>query len=226
MARVPYASAVGSLMYAMLCTRPDICFAVGMVSRYQSNPGPVHWQAVKRIFRYLRGTLDLIVCYQGGDLRLRGYSDVDWASDRDERKSTTGYAFLLSCAAISWCSKKQSCIALSTMDSEYVVCSAAAQEAVWLKRFFQSLRVTSLADEAVKMYCDNTTALSHAKDPKYHSKRKHIQTCYNYIRLAITQGEVILQHISTSRMVADPLTKAIARDAFQAHVRSLGLCRI
>ena len=112
------------------------------------------------------------------------------------------------------------------MESEYVVCSAAAQEAVWLKRFFQTLRVTSLADEVVKMYCDSMAALAHAKDPKYHSKSKHIQTHYNYIRLAITQGEVILQHISTSIMVANPLTKAITRDAFQAHVRSLGLCRI
>ena len=109
------------------------------------------------------------------------------------------------------------------MESEYVACSAAAQEVVFLKRFFQSLWVTSLADEVVKMYCDSLAALAHAKDPKYHSKSKHIQTRYNYIRLAITQGEVILQHISISRMMADPLTKAIARDAFQAHVRSLGL---
>ena len=105
-------------------------------------------------------------------MRLRGYSDADWASDRDERKSTTGYAFLLSGAAISWCSKKQSCIALSTMESEYVACSAAAQETVWLKRFFQSLRVTSLADEAVKMYYDNMATLSHAKDPKYHRQKQ------------------------------------------------------
>ena len=209
MARVPYASVVGSLMYAMLCTRPNICFAIGMVSHYQSNLGPVHWQVVKRIFQYLRGTSDLILCYQGGDLRLRGYFDTDWASDSDERKSTTGYAFLLSGVAIFWCSKKQCCIALSIIQSEYVSCSAAAQEAVWLKRFFQSLRVTSLADEAVKMYCDSMTALAHAKDPKYHSKSKHIQTRYNYIRLAITQGEVILQHISTSRMVADPLIKPL-----------------
>ena len=89
-----------------------------MVSRYQSNPRPVHWQAVKKIFRDLRGTSDLILCYQGGDLRLRGYFDANWASDRDERKSTTGYAFLLSGVVISWCSKKQSCIALSTMESE------------------------------------------------------------------------------------------------------------
>ena len=172
MARVPYASAVGSLMYAMLCTQPNICLTVGMVSRYQSNPGPVHWQAVKRIFRYLRGTSDLILCYQGGDLRLRGYSDVDWASDRDERKSTTGYAFLLNGATISWCSKKQSCIGLSTMESEYVACLAAAQEVVWLKRFFQSLWVTSLVDEAVKIYCDSMATLAYANGPKYHGKKQ------------------------------------------------------
>ena len=112
------------------------------------------------------------------------------------------------------------------MEFEYVACSAATQETIWLKRFLQSLRVTSFTDEAVKMYCDSMAALAHAKDPKYHSKSKHIQTRYNYICLAITQGEVILQYISTSRMVAYPFIKAITRDAFQAHVRSLGLCRI
>ena len=85
----------------MLCTQPDICFVVGMVSCNQSNLGSIHWQVVKRIFRYLRGTSNLILCYQGGDLRLRGYSNADWANDRDERKSITGYAFLLSGATIS-----------------------------------------------------------------------------------------------------------------------------
>ena len=100
MSRVPYASAIGSLMYAMLCTRPDICFAVGLVSRYQSNPGLAHWEAVKRIFRYLRGTTDLILCYGGGNLRLKGFSDADWAGDRDERKSTSGYVFILGGGAI------------------------------------------------------------------------------------------------------------------------------
>ncbi|XP_040987831.1 secreted RxLR effector protein 161-like [Juglans microcarpa x Juglans regia] len=144
MTRVPYASAIRSLMYAMLCTRPDLCFAVGLVSCYQSNPGPIHWQVVKRIFRYLHGTADLVLCYQGGDMRLKGYSDADWASDKDERKSTTGYAFMLSGGAISWCSKKQSCIALSTMESEYVACLATVQKVVWLRRFFQCLDVTTL----------------------------------------------------------------------------------
>uniref|UniRef100_A0A2N9GDW0 Reverse transcriptase Ty1/copia-type domain-containing protein n=1 Tax=Fagus sylvatica TaxID=28930 RepID=A0A2N9GDW0_FAGSY len=129
MARVPYANAIGSLMYVMLCTRSDICFAIGLVSRFQSNLGPAHWKAVERILRYLRGTADYMLCYQGKDLRLRGYSDADWAGDLDERKSTSGYTFLLGGGAITWCSKKQSCVALSTMESEYVACSAAVQEA-------------------------------------------------------------------------------------------------
>jgi hypothetical protein len=130
MARVPYANAIGSLMYAMLCTCPDICFAVGLVNRFQSNRGPTHWKAVKRILRYLHGTVDYMLCHQGMDLRLRGYSDADWASDLDECKSTSGYTFLLGGGAITWCSKKQSCVAFSTMESEYVACSEAVQEAV------------------------------------------------------------------------------------------------
>ena len=101
MEKVPYSSAVGSLMYAMMCTRPDIYFVVGMVSRYQSNPGQTHWKAVKRILRYLKGTADYSLCYQGNDLHLMGYTDADWGGDLDERKSTSGYVFLLNNGAIS-----------------------------------------------------------------------------------------------------------------------------
>ncbi|XP_038713441.1 secreted RxLR effector protein 161-like [Tripterygium wilfordii] len=100
MSRVPYASAVGSLMYAMMCTRPDISSAVGLVTRFQSNPGPEHWKAVKRILRYLKGTMNYMLVYQGKDLRLFGYCDVDWGGDVDERKSTSGYAFILNVGAI------------------------------------------------------------------------------------------------------------------------------
>jgi hypothetical protein len=106
MSKVPYAFAIGSLMYVMLCTRPNICFAVNMVSRYQSNPRLAHWRVVKKILQYLRGTIDHALCYLGGDLRLIGYSDADWASDKDECKSTLGYAFILGGRAVSWCSKK------------------------------------------------------------------------------------------------------------------------
>jgi len=225
MSSVPYAAAIGSLMYAMLCTRPDICYAVGLVSRYQSNPGPEHWKAVKRILRYLRGTTDLALCYHGGDLKLRGYSDADWASDRDERKSTSGYAFTLGGGVISWCSKKQTCIALSTMEAEYVACSAAVQEAVWLRRFLRRLGQWPHVDDAVLIYSDSTSAIAYAKDPKYHGKSKHIDIRHHYIRDMLAQGEVVLKHISTGSMVADPLTKPIARDVFLSHIVSMGLRR-
>ncbi|KAK2969902.1 hypothetical protein RJ640_009848 [Escallonia rubra] len=198
MSKVPYAAVVESLMYAMLCTLLDICYAVGMVNRYQSNPGPTHWNAVKRILQYLRGTADLVLCYHGGDLRLRAYNDVDWGANRDERRSTSS-------GAISWYSKKKSCIALSTMESEY------------------ALGVTTHVDEVVAVHCENTAALDFVKDPKYHGKAKHIGLRYHFIRALVAQGEVSMKHIPTGRMVADPLTKPIARDVFLSHIRSMGL---
>ncbi|XP_075074757.1 secreted RxLR effector protein 161-like [Nicotiana tabacum] len=142
MSRVPYSSVVGSLMYVMMCTRPDICYVVGLVSRYQSNPGRDHWKAVNRIFKYLKGTANYSLCYSGNGLYLRAYTDADWAGDRNDRKSTSGYAFLLNGGAISWKSKKQTCTTLSTMEFEFVACASVVQKAVWLKRFFEYLDIT------------------------------------------------------------------------------------
>ncbi|GMP50698.1 hypothetical protein CsSME_00017211 [Camellia sinensis var. sinensis] len=209
-----------------MCTRPDICYAVGLVSRYQSNPGPAHWKAVKRILRYLKGTADYTLCYQSSDLHLVGYCDADWGGDLDERKSTSGYAFMLSDGAISWSSKKQSCIALSTMEAEFVACSSVVQEAVWLRRFLQHLDVVTHTSDPVTIHCDSMAALAYAKDPKYHGRTKHIDLRFNFIRDILAQKEAILEHIPTSRMVADPLTKHIARDVYLTHVRALGLRKI
>ncbi|KAL0461128.1 UNVERIFIED_CONTAM: Retrovirus-related Pol polyprotein from transposon TNT 1-94 [Sesamum latifolium] len=192
MTKIPYASVVGSLMYAMMCTRPDLCFAVGMVS----------------------------------SLRLVGYSDADGSADRDERKSTSGYAFLLGGAAITWCSKKQPCISLSTMEAEYVACTSAVQEAIWLRSFLKSLRISAHINDAVVIYCDNTATIAYAKDPKYHGRTKHIDTRYHFIRDSIAQGEVILRHIPTNDMIDDPFTKPLRRDAFHRHMSSMGLRRI
>ena len=140
MSKVPYSNVVDSLMYAMMCTRPDICYIVGLVSKFQSNAGLKHWMAVKRILRYLKGTSYYVMCYQGKDLRLDGYIDANWGGNLDQLKSTFGYAFLLNDCAISWSRKKQSCIVLSTMEAEYVACSSAILEAIWLRRFFAVLR--------------------------------------------------------------------------------------
>ncbi|KAH9698582.1 hypothetical protein KPL71_024056 [Citrus sinensis] len=156
MRRVPYAEAVGSLMYAMLCTRSDICFAVGMVSRYQSNPGPEHWTTVKHITKYLKRTKNYMLVYSGDELIPVGYTDSDFMSDRDSKKSTSGYVFTMGSGAISWRSVKQSCIAHSTTEAEYV----AASKVVWLRKFLQDLEVVPAVTAPLKLFCDNSGAVA------------------------------------------------------------------
>ena len=127
MSRVLYASAAESLMFAMICTRPDIAQAVGAISRYMANPGREHWIAVKRILRYIRGTSDVTLCYRGSAFTVRGYVNSDFARDLDKRKSTTGYVFTLTGAAVSWVSKLQTILDLSSTEAEYMVATQACK---------------------------------------------------------------------------------------------------
>ncbi len=130
-----YQSAIGSLMYLSVGTRPDITYAVSSLSRYSANPTKEHWSAVKRVMRYVKGTTKLGIYYSNENSNeLIGYSDADWGGDINDRKSTSGYIFKLNGGAVSWRSKKQSGVALSTAEAEYVALSAAAQEAMWLKQ--------------------------------------------------------------------------------------------
>ena len=151
MVGISYASAVGSLIYAMLCTRPDICFAVGIVSRYQSNPGPEHWTAVKHILKYLRRTKDYMLMYGGDELIPVGYTDLDFMSNKDSRKSTSGHLFTLEGGAVSWRSIKQKCIANSTTEAEYVAACEAVKEVVWLKKFLIELEVVPASSSPITL---------------------------------------------------------------------------
>jgi len=157
MSCVPYASAVGSLMYAMVCTRPDIEHAVGVLSKFMSKPGKEHWTAMKRVSRYLHGTSDYGLCYQGRPgldriLDIRGFVDVDWAGDLDQRRSTSGYVFNLFGGAVNWMSKKQSVVALSTTEIEYMAATHARKEEVWLQRLCSSM---GLVQGAIRIDCDS-----------------------------------------------------------------------
>ncbi|XP_074342225.1 secreted RxLR effector protein 161-like [Apium graveolens] len=159
MKAVSYASACGSLMYAMLCTRLDICFAVGMGRRYQSNPGQEHWSAVKIILKYLRRTKEYMLVYGSSDLLPLGYTDSDFQIDKDKRKSTSGCVFTLGGGALIWRSVKQKCIADSTMEVEYVAASEAAKEAIWFRNFLLDLDVVPNFPQQIMIYCDNTGAV-------------------------------------------------------------------
>uniref|UniRef100_A0AAV1T564 Polyprotein n=1 Tax=Peronospora matthiolae TaxID=2874970 RepID=A0AAV1T564_9STRA len=134
MANVPFRNAVGCLMYLMVGTRPDLAAAVGVLSQFSADPCPTHWQALKRVLRYIQGTKEYVIEYQAtNNDKLHGYSDADWAGDVESRRSTSGYTFILNNGCVSWRSKKQSTVALSSTEAEYMALSEAAQEAIWLK---------------------------------------------------------------------------------------------
>lgn len=223
MKTVPYASAVGSLMYAMLCTRPDICFAVGMVSRFQSNPGLEHWTAVKHIIKYLKRTKDYMLVYQADSLMPIGYTDSDFQSDNESRKSTSGYVFTLDGGAISWRSVKQTCVADSTMEAEYVAASEAAKEAVWLRNFFLDLSVIPSMQLPITLYCDNSGAVANSKEPRTHKKTKHIECKYHLIRDIVQRGDVLVTKVTSEDNLADPFTKSLTSKVFDRHVEGMGV---
>jgi hypothetical protein len=174
MSRVPYASAVGILMYAMVCTRPNIVHAVGVLSRYMSKPGKEHWTTVKRVFRYLRGTSRYGLCYKGRPgldrvVDIYGFVDADWAGDLDHRRSTSGYVFNLFGGAISWMRKRQVVVALSTTEVEYMVATHASNKAVWLQRLCSGI---GLVQQAVRIDCDSQSAIFSGEEPDLSFKDK------------------------------------------------------
>ncbi|KAJ9685151.1 hypothetical protein PVL29_017257 [Vitis rotundifolia] len=224
MKNIPYASAVGSLMYAQVCTRPDIAFAVGMLGRYQSNPGIDHWKAAKKVMRYLQGTKDYKLMYRRtSNLEVVGYSDSDFAGCVDSRKSTSGYIFILAGGAISWRSVKQSMTATSTMEAEFISCFEATSHGVWLKSFISGLRVMDSISRPLSIYCDNSAAVFMAKNNKSGSRSKHIDIKYLAIRERVKEKKVVIEHISTELMIADPLTKGMPPLKFKDHVMNMGL---
>ena len=218
---VPYKSGVGSLMYAMVATRADLAFAVSMVSQFMSRAGPAHWSAVKRIMRYLQSTMEHELCLGGKDITLRGYCDADWAGDANERRSTTGYVFYVGDGAISWNCRRQPTIALSTTEAEYMATSQSTKEAIWLRKLLAD--VGFVQEGATTIMCDNQGCIALAKNPTHHSRTKHIDVQHHFIREKLESDEIRLEYCPTEDMVADVLTKALAKDRHQRLAKAMGL---
>ena len=219
---VQYQSMVGSLLYAATATRPDIAHAVGVVSKFNARPSEAHLTAVKRILRYLKKTVDLAIKYEKKeDTVLVGYSDADWAGDQDDRHSTTGNLFVMSGSPVSWLSKKQPMVSLSTSEAEYVALSSATQEAVWLRRLFDDLQA-NLKEPTVVME-DNQGAIAMAKNPVSHHRTKHIDIRYHYVREAVQEGVINLHYCPSEKMVADILTKSLPHGRFETLCLLMGL---
>ena len=203
MKEIPYQNAVGSLVYAMISTRADIPYPVGVVSQYMANPGPQHWIAVKRILRYLQGTSNHVLQYGGSpsSLQVIGYCDADYAGDIDTRRSTTGYTFLLAGGAISWNSKKQPTVALSTSEAEHMAATHATKEEIWLQRFFKDIGF--LQDSPMTIYSDNQSCISLSRNPTFHARTKHVEIQHHFVREKIESGDINLVFCGTEDMVAD-----------------------
>jgi hypothetical protein len=221
--QLEYSRIIGSLMYLMSCTRPDIAYSVSRLSRYTSNPGHDHWKAIVRVLRYLRHTRDLGLHYTRYPAVLEGYCDANWISDMKDSKSTSGYVFTLGGAAVSWKSSKQTCIARSTMESEFIALDKATEEAEWLRHFLEDIPRWSKPVPAICVHCDSQSAIGRAQSNMYNGKSRHIRRRHNTIRQLLSTGVVTVDYVKSKDNIADPLTKGLNKELVEKASKGMGL---
>ena len=211
-------------MYLAGATRPDISFAVSKLSRFTSNPGKDHWDALERVLRYLRGTIEYGIHYTGYPSVLEGYSDSNWISDADAIKATSGYVFTLAGAAVTWRSCKQTILTRSTMEAELVALDTATVEAEWLRELLMDLPPVEKPVPAILMYCDNQTVLIKVTSTKDNSKSsRHVKRRLKSVRKLKNSGVIAVNYIRSEKNLADPFTKGLARTAISVANMDMGL---
>lgn len=210
---VQYREAIGSLLYAAKLTRPDIKYAVNSLSQFVNNFSIVHWNAVKKIFRYLCGTLNYGVTYKasGSKNKLLGFTDADYAGCLDTRRSRSGFVFLLNEAPVSWCSQRQNIVSLSTTEAEYIALAQGTKDAIWLRRMLNELNVKC---ETVTIFVDNQSDIKLANNPEFHNRTKHIDVRYHFVREIVNKREIEIEYVQSNKQLADILTKPLTKDQF------------
>ncbi|XP_042042896.1 secreted RxLR effector protein 161-like [Salvia splendens] len=210
-------------MYAMISTRPDIAFAVGRLSRFTPNPSIHHWQAVRRLFKYLKGIMNYGLCYSDFPSILEGYSDASWITNLEDHSSTSGWIYLLGGGAISWASKKQTCITNSTMESEFVALAAAGKEAEWLRNLIYEIPLWPKPISPISMRCDSAATLAKVYSQVYNGKSRHLGVRHSMVRELITHGVISVEFVGTQQNLADHLTKGLAKDLVIKSAKRVGL---
>lgn len=202
---VPYQSLIGSLMYLAVNSRPDIAYVISYLSQFNTKFTSEHWKAAKRVLQYLKGTIDYSLIYRNDDKKIVGYADADWANGAD-RKSYSGFVFMLSEGPISWEAKKQNCVALSSTEAEYIAITQASKEATYLREFLGEL--IDFKDPII-IYNDNQSAQKLVYNPVYHNRTKHIDIKYHYVREIVNKNYVKIEYMATQEMIADIFTKGL-----------------
>ncbi|CAM8953857.1 unnamed protein product [Rhodiola kirilowii] len=221
--QLEYSRVIESLMYAMTSTRPDIAFTVGKLSRYTSNPSKDHWQAVHRVLQYLNGTMNLGLVYSEFPSVIEGYSDASWISNEEDHSSTSGWVFLLGGGAISWASKKQTCISSSTMESEFVALAVASKEAEWLKNMIHEIPLWERPISPILIHCDSAAALAKVYSHVYNGKSRHLGVRHSAVRDLITHGVISVDFVKSQQNLADHLTKGLVREVITKSVKGMRL---
>lgn len=220
-----YQKTIGSLMYAMVHTRPDIAFALGKLSQYMSDPAQHHAHALKALLRYVRATVNRAIKFgAGGDVAI--YSDADWAGDKSDRKSTTGSVCMHYGGAISWASKKQTSVATSSTESEYMALSVSAKQSQWISQVLHDMgyaRCLGDNPSKVNIMGDNQGSIALTKNAHLHDRSKHIDICYHYTRDLAQRNRILVKYVPTADMIADGLTKPLAKFGFERFVKMLGM---
>ncbi|KAF7761077.1 hypothetical protein Agabi119p4_10486 [Agaricus bisporus var. burnettii] len=212
MANIPYREVLGSLMWLQVATRPDLSFAVNMLSRFANNPGRAHWEAMKHTLAYVKSTTHYGITYcHDSNIKPLGYVDADYAGDTDRRRSTEGHIFFVAGGPVSWASKRQDTVALSTVESEYMAFSRAVQQGIWITSFMDEIGLPQ--DTPVLIYADNNGAIANTQNYKNHRRTKHIDIRYHFVKERTANGDIVFEYIPSSDNLADILTKPLARDA-------------
>lgn len=211
----PYKEAVGSLLFLAMISRPDIAYAVNVVSQHAENPQKVHCNAVRRILKYIKGTAECGIRFASDkmNLRINAYSDADFAGDTATRKSTTGYVIMLNNSPISWGARKQRIVTLSTTEAEYVAASETIKDLIWVDRLITNLLSGGYEKPVVRI--DNQSAIRLIKNPEYHKRTKHIDVKYHFIREKYENGLFLLEYVHTGEQLADICTKPLCKAKFE-----------
>lgn len=218
----PYAHLVGELLWMATILRVDIAFATNLLARYMHRPKLIHWSAAQRVLRYLKATMEIGIVFRiNGDDTPTAYSDSDWAGDLSDRKSVTGYVFMFKGGPVAWKSRKQTAVAKSTAEAEYVAVSACAQEAIWFRQFFAE--INRPFSKPFVIHTDNQAAIQMTENPVYLSKTKHIDIAAHHVRDEVDKGSICLVHTPGDKNPADILTKPLGSVRHYACMDLLGM---
>ena len=222
----PYSQLVGALMYLAIATRPDIAHSVGLLARFSSNPGVAHWKALKHLCRYVQGSKEMKLCYSPDPEtkeRFVAYADADFGGDLDGRRSTSGMVVKMGTGAISWSSKLQSILTLSTTEAEYISAVSTGQEILWLRNFLQEIGFEIKGSST--LYLDNQSAIAVSRNPEHHGRMKHLDLRFYWLRDVCKAGFIDVKYIGTKQMPADIMTKTLPRPSVVDACEMLGLRR-